>query len=237
MMPAALTVHVAAIAALLSVPALSVVPQASAAEIQTPTPGCNGTLLQLTVRESGESRADRFRFNLRLEADASTSADALDQLNARLAAVRNALTPLIQTPLVIPSPSTTAMGGSAPSKRFRASTGISGTVGRANYNTLIQRAGRLPGVRLQGMTSLPSADDQASLLDRLLEQALRRGRRQAERTASILGRRRVTLLRIDQRSTPPGIRTMSADAASRFQPEEAPKPTGSVSLALDFCLN
>ena len=55
--------------------------------------------------------------------------------------------------------------------------------------------------------------------------------------ASILGRRRVTLLRIDQRSTPPGIRTMSADAASRFQPEEAPKPTGSVSLSLDFCLN
>ena len=130
------------------------------------------------------------------------------------------------------------MTGSQPSSGYRAATTITGTVGRSNYDTLIQRAGRLLGVRLQGMTSLPSAEGQDRLQDQLLEKALQRGRSQAERTASALGLRRVALLRIDQRSHASARPSaMGVSARPRFRPEEAPLPKASISLALDYCLN
>ncbi|WP_244277143.1 hypothetical protein [Synechococcus sp. GEYO] len=59
-------------AALLLLQSAALFPRMANAEIQGPV--CRGTLLQLNVRESGESRTDRFRFNLRIEAEASTSA-------------------------------------------------------------------------------------------------------------------------------------------------------------------
>ena len=52
---------------------------------------------------------------------------------------------------------------------------ITGEVSRDDYDTLIQAAGRLPGVRLQGMTSLASSESRASLADQLLKQALEKG--------------------------------------------------------------
>ena len=222
--------------ALLLLPAVSLLSSSAQAQIQGPA--CRGTLLQLNVRESGESRTDRFRFNLGIEAEASTSAAALDQLRDRLATLREALDPLVMGRLVIPAPRTYAKSESQPPKGYRASTSITGTVGSSNYDTLIQRAGRLQGVRLQGMTSLPSSDGQERLQDRLLERALERGRRQAERTATALGLRRVALLRIDQRSQST-VRpsAMAVRSTPRFKPEEAPQPRGSLSLSLDYCLN
>ena len=222
--------------ALLVLPAVSLFPLAALAEIQGPE--CRGTLLQLNLRESGESPTESFRFNLRLEAEASTSAAALDQLGDRQDRLREQLEPLVQGRLVIPAPNTYEKGGSNSSQRFRAVTTIRGTVGRGNYDTLIQRAGRLPGVRLQGMTSLPSSAGQDRLQDELLERVLQRGRRQAERTAAALKLRRVALLRIDQRSHS-SLRPspMAVSAAPRFRPDEAPLPTGSLSLALDYCLS
>ena len=224
------------LAAPLLLQSAALLPRAVKAEIQGPV--CRGTLLQLNVRETGESRTDRFRFNLRLEAEASTTSGALEQLSGRQARLREVLEPLVDGRLVIPAPNTYAMDGSQPSSGYRAATTITGTVGRSNYNTLIQRAGRLPGVRLQGMTSLPSAEAQDRLQDQLLEKALQRGQREAERTAAALGLRRVALLRIDQRSHAT-VRPapMAVGAVSRFRPEEAPLPKASLSLALDYCLN
>ncbi len=223
-------------AALLLLPSAALFPRTAKAEIQGPV--CRGTLLQLNVRESGESRTDRFRFNLRLEAEASTTLGALQQLSGRQARLREVLESLVDGRLVIPAPSTYAMAGSQPSSGYRAATTITGTVGRSNYDTLIQRAGRLPGVRLQGMTSLPSAEGQDRLQAQLLEKALQRGRSQAERTASALGLRRVVLLRIDQRShANTRLSAMGVNASPRFRPEEAPLPKASLSLALDYCLN
>ena len=69
------------------------------------------------------------------------------------------------------------------------------------YDALIQAAGRLPGVRLQGMTSLASSNSRASLADQLLKQALETGRRRAQTTARVLGLREVELLLIDQRGS------------------------------------
>ena len=222
--------------ALLVLPTVSLFPLAALAEIQGPE--CHGILLQLNLRESGESPTESFRFNLRLEAEAPTSAAALDQLGDRQDRLREQLEPLVQGRLVIPAPNTYEMAGSKSSIGFRAVTTITGTVGRGNYDTLIQRAGRLPGVRLQGMTSLPSSSGQNRLQDKLLDRALQRGRRQAERTAAALKLRRIALLRIDQRSHS-SLRPspMGVSAAPRFRPEEAPLPTGSLSLALDYCLS
>ena len=222
--------------ALLVLPTVSLFPLAALAEIRGPE--CRGILLQLNLRESGESPTESFRFNLRLEAEAPTSAAALDQLGDRQDRLRQQLEPLVQGRLVIRAPNTYEMAGSKSSSGFRAVTTITGTVGRGNYDTLIQRAGRLPGVRLQGMTSLPSSSGQNRLQEQLLERALQRGRRQAERTAAALKLRRIALLRIDQRSHS-SLRPspMGVSAAPRFRPEEAPLPTGSLSLALDYCLS
>ena len=153
--------------ALLVLPTVSLFPLAALAEIRGPE--CRGILLQLNLRESGESPTESFRFNLRLEAEAPTSAAALDQLGDRQDRLRQQLEPLVQGRLVIPAPNTYEMAGSKSSSGFRAVTTITGTVGRGNYDTLIQRAGRLPGVRLQGMTSLPSSSGQNRLQDKLLD--------------------------------------------------------------------
>ena len=210
----------------------------SVARAEVRGPRCSGTVLQLTVQEQGDTRTDRFRFTLRLEAEASNTAAALEQLNGRLARLRSDLRALVQGDLEVLAPTTFPIVSSRSSDRYRASTTIRGTVSRSNYDTLIQQAGRLPGVRLQGMTSLVSSQGQTELEERLLERALERGQSQAASTASALGLSKVKLLRIDQRSQP-AIRglAMEATAAPRFRPGEAPLPTGTLILTLDYCLS
>ena len=209
-----------------------------AARAEVRGPGCSGTVLQLSVQERGETRIDRFRFTLRLEAEGSSAAVALDQFNRRLQQLRIDLRPLVQGDLEVPAPNTFPISPSQSPDRFRVSTTIRGSVSRSNYDMLIQRAGRLPGVRLQGMTSLASAQGQTELEERLLKRALKRGQSQAASMASALGLDQVKLLRIDQRSQPAtrGLAT-AATAAPQFRPGEAPRPTGSLSLTLGYCLS
>ena len=197
-----------------------------------PSP-CSGTLLQLQVQSQGSSGFDRFRFNLGLEAEASSPAEALELLNQRLSQLRTVVTPLATGPLTVPAPSSTSFGSGR--LRYRASTSVSGVVSKANYDPLIQAAGRQPGVSLQGFTALPASASEAQLQSTLLREALADGRRQAEATASALGLRTVRLLRIDQRSGG-GFRPMPMLAARNFNPDEAPAPERSVSLGLDYCL-
>ena len=115
---------------------------------------------------------------------------------------------------------------------------MSGEVSKANYNALIQAAGRLPGVTLRGFTAEAASGSAAQLQKRLLREALAEGKRQAQTTADALGLRRVQLLRIDQRSGG-AIRPLpyAMAAARSFNPDEALAPESSVSLALDYCLN
>jgi uncharacterized protein YggE len=224
------------LAALSLLPVVALLPRQVQAQVRPAA--CAGTLLELSVEERGETRTDRFRFALRLEAEGATTEAALDQLNQRLAATRTALQRLAQGPLTIPAPRTYASGGASQGRRRQqASTSISGEVERGGYDQLIQVAGRLPGVRLQGMTSLASTQNQNALADQLLESALKQGREQAERTAAALGLRRVTLLRIDQRGSGT-VRPLAyaADAGRQFRPEEAPQPSQSLELNLDYCL-
>ena len=194
---------------------------------------CGGTLLQLQVASQGSSSVDRFRFSLGLEAEAVSAAQALELLNQRLSQLRSLVTPLATGPLMVPAPSSTSYGGGR--MRYRASTSMSGVVSTANYDPLIQAAGRQPGVSLQGFTALPASGSEAQLQAKLLREALADGQRQAQTTASALGLKTVRLLRIDQRSGG-GPRPMPMLAARSFNPEEAPPPERSVSLGLDYCL-
>ena len=202
---------------------------------------CNGTLLQIQVNERGTSRSDRFRFSLGLDAeDLSKDAalSALSALNARLAEARQAIQPLALGQLTIPAPRSYPVGGGAAGSRLeRASTTITVEVSRDDYDALIQAAGRLPGVRLQGMTSLASSDSRASLADQLLKQALETGRRRAQTTARALGLREVELLLIDQRGSIHRPMPMVARMGeASFRPGEAPKPSQNLTLKLNYCL-
>lgn len=203
---------------------------------------CGGTLLQLQVEERGQAAFDRFRFDLGLEAVAPSKAEAMAQLNGRLAALRAALRPLVSGELTIPAPSTYRSGGGsgagASPIREHASTSVSGQVSKARYDALIQTAGRLEGVSLRGMTAQAAGGSEADLQTTLLRRALSSGRRQAEGTAQALGLGRVRLLRIDQRGGG-GPRPMpyARMAADSFNPDEAPPPERFVSLALDYCLS
>ena len=187
---------------------------------------CGGTLYQLQVSQSGTTAFDRFRFNLGLSAEAATKADAMQQINARLERLRSALTPLVSGRMTIPAPRTYAIGGgSAGPRRQRATTNVSGEVSKANYDALIQAAGKLPGVHLNGFTSLAASGSAETLQAQLMRQALADGKRQAQATADALGLRRVQLLRINQRGgyVPRPMAYNRALSAS-FNPDEAPAP-------------
>ena len=199
---------------------------------------CNGTLLQIQVNERGTSHSDRFRFLLGLDAENSNKDAAMTALNGRLAEARQAIQPLALGRLTIPAPRSYPMGGGTSGPRVeRASTTITGEVSRENYDAVIQAAGRLPGVRLQGMTSLASSESSASLADQLLKQGLETGRRRAEATARALGLRKVELLLIDQRGSIHRPMPMVARMGeASFRPGEAPKPSQNLTLKLNYCL-
>ena len=120
-----------------------------------PTPAqhvrCDGTLLELSVVEEGSSQTDRFQFALRLEAQASSKNDALNELNRRLGKVRRKMSGLASGGLIVSAPRTYTVGSTtAAPQQHQATTGITGEVSRSNYDSLIQQAGRLPGVSLRG---------------------------------------------------------------------------------------
>ena len=153
---------------------------------------CGGTVYQLQVSQSGTTAFDRFRFNLGLDAEAATKAEAMEQMSARLERLRTTLTPLVSGRMTIPAPRTYAIGGgSAGPRRQRASTSVSGEVSKANYDALIKAAGRLPGVSLGGFTSLATSGSEETVQAQLMRQALAEGKRQAQATADALGLRQI----------------------------------------------
>ena len=162
----------------------------------------------------------------------------MSAVNARLAVARQVIQPLALARLTIPAPRSYSVGGGTSGPRLeRASTTITGEVSRDHYDALIQAAGRLPGVRLQGMTSLASSDSRTSLADQLLKQALETGQRRAQATARALGLRKVELLLIDQRgSTHRPMPMVARMGEASFRPGEAPKPSQNLTLKLNYCL-
>ena len=208
-----------------------------------PTPAqherCDGTLLELAVVEEGSSQTDRFQFALWLEVQASSKNDALNELNRRLGTVRRKMSGLASGGLIVTTPRTYTLGSTTASpQRHQATSRITGEVSRSNYDSLIQQTGRLPGVSLQGMTSMSSIDGARSLQQQLFERALATGGRQARSTQQLLGLSNLWLIRIDRRSGGGLLRTSALSRSEKsFDPSEAPKPRQSIRLNLDYCLN
>ena len=75
---------------------------------------CDGTLLELAVVEEGSSQTDRFQFALRLEAQASSKNDALNELNRRLGTVRRKMSGLAMGELIVSAPRTFTVGTQLP---------------------------------------------------------------------------------------------------------------------------
>ena len=212
--------------------------QASALASQ-PGPSCSGTLLQFSVVEQGKVPVDRFRFSLALSGEGSSEQAALNQLNQRLAQLRQSLKPFIQGRLVVPAPSTHPRSGRNGIKQaFAANTGVSGEVNRQMYNQLIQAVGGQPGVRMQRMESIANDQAEAALQQRLMVAALRRGQAEADSTAAAIGATRVQLLRIVRRDAISGPRRvqLSGSMRSGFDPAEAPEPASTARLELHYCL-
>ena len=161
-------------------------------------------------------------------------------LNQRIDRVRQELRHFVLDALTILPPRSYSYGSgnSSSPKLERATTRIGGEVSRDNYDALIQLAGRLPGVRLQGMTSIASSSGGVALDDQLLKRALKQGRRRATVAASALGLARVDLLRIKQRSARvrPVAYAEARMSKPAFRPDEVPKPQRSRTLGLDYCL-
>ena len=159
----------------------------------------------------------------------------MDQLNQRLSTLRLLLNPLVSGTLTVPSPTTSHQSSRGDDKgSFVSSVRMSGEMKRWNYNTLIQSVGRLPGVHLVGMQSIPDQDDSETLK----QAGLRRGKHESERTAKAIGAARVKLIRINRNSIGgiprPMLKSVSEDAP--FRPDEAPDPEIAVHMQLDYCL-
>ncbi|RNC94137.1 MAG: DUF541 domain-containing protein [Synechococcus sp. YX04-3] len=198
---------------------------------------CSGTRLKLSVQERGRSAVERFRFSLAVSGEGADEATALQQLNRRLAIVRRELKPLVQGQLVVPAPHTHKRGR-ASEQRYVANTGVSGHVSLGSYDRLIQAVGAMPGVRLQGMESVAAPEKEAALRQRLMTDALNQGQADAATTARAIGRSEVTLLSIDRAGAMGRPRPLRMEAvATGFDPMEAPEPTITLRLQLEYCLS
>lgn len=210
---------------------------ATPAPLRAEATRCSGTRLKLSLQEQGRSPVERFRFSLAVAGEGADEAAALQQLNRRLTRLRRELKPLVQGQLVVPAPHTHRRGH-ASEQRFMANTGVSGHVGRRNYNRLIQAVGAMPGVRQQGMNSLAAPGGQAALRQRLMTAALKQGQADAETTARAIGASTVTLLSIDRQGAMGRPRPMRMEAPAKgFVPGEAPEPTITLRLQLEYCLS
>ena len=123
------------------------------------TAACDGTKLELSVRELDASPAVRFRFSLSVSGEGRSEQAVMQQLNHRLGRLRRELGPLLQGKLTVSAP-TNSTRGSGLEKRFVARAAVSADVTPANFNPFIQTVGVMPGVRQQGVQSM--ADESAA---------------------------------------------------------------------------
>jgi uncharacterized protein YggE len=210
---------------------------AAPAPLRAEATRCSGTLLKLSQQEQGRSPVERFRFSLAVSGEGANESAALQQLNRRLTQLRSELKPLVQGQLVVPAPHTHKRG-QASEQRFMANTGVSGHVGRRNFNRFIQTVGAMPGVRQQGMNALPVPEDEAALRQRLMTSALKRAQADAEAIAQAIGASTVTLQSIDRQGSMGRPRPLRMELQSNgFDPGEAPEPTITLSLQLEYCLS
>ena len=204
---------------------------------QASSADCDGTQLELSLREQDASPAVGFRFSLAVTAEGRSEQAVMQQLNHRLGRLRRELQPLVQGMITVSAP-TSHRRVNGVEKRFMARAGVSADVTPANFNLFIQTVGSMPGVRQQGMQSMADEDADRKLQRTLMAKALLRGKAEAKATAAVIGLQQVRLISIQRGDSIQGPRPMLLkSSAEGFDPQEAPSPRTSVGLRLVYCLS
>ena len=198
---------------------------------------CDGTQLEISVREQDASPAVRFRFSLAVTGEARSEQAVMQQLNHRLGRLRRELQPLVKGRLTVSAP-TSHPRVNGVEKRYVARAAVSADVTSANFNQFIQTVGAMPGVRQQGMQSMADEAAVRQLQQILMAKALLRGKAEAKATAEVIGSAQVRLISIQRGDSIQGPRPMLLkSSAEGFDPQEAPSPRSSVGLRLVYCLS
>ena len=204
---------------------------------QASSADCDGTQLELSLREQDASPAVGFRFSLAVTGEGRSEKAAMQQLNHRLGRLRRELQPLVQGMITVSAP-TSHRRVNGVEKRFMARAGVSADVTPANFNLFIQTVGSMPGVRQQGMQSMADEDADRKLQRTLMAQALLRGKAEAKATAAVIGLQQVRLISIQRGDSIQGNRPMMVKSSPEgFDPQQAPSPRISVGLRLVYCLS
>lgn len=204
---------------------------------QASSADCDGTQLELSLREQDASPAVGFRFSLAVTAEGRSEQAVMQQLNHRLGRLRRELQPLVQGMITVSAP-TSHRRVNGVEKRFMARAGVSADVTPANFNPFIQTVGSMPGVRQQGMQSMADEDADRKLQRTLMAKALLRGKAEAKATAAVIGLQQVRLISIQRGDSIQGPRPMMVKTSPEgFDPQQAPSPRISVGLRLVYCLS
>lgn len=213
----------------------------SRAEVQL---RCQGTLLEARGKAEIQRPTSALGVSLGLEAEAAKADQALEQLQWRLAAVRQKLQALGVKEWRVGAPSTwERRGPQGQVSGVQASLQVSGRIEPPQLQALISTVGGLPGVRLAPVTAETDPGQDSAIRSQLLRAAYQDALHQAQEVAAAIGRRRqLSPLEVqldgngDLRPMPMAMRADApAPAPPPFNAAELPKPTQQLSLLARFC--
>ena len=205
---------------------------------------CQGTLLEARGKAEIQRPTSALGVSLGLEAEAAKADQALEQLQWRLAAVRQKLQALGVKEWRAGAPSTWERTGPQGQRiSVQASLQVSGRIEPAQLQDLISAVGGLPGVRLAPVTAETDRSQDSAIRAQLLRAAYQDALHQAQEVAAAIGRRRqLSPLEVqldgngDLRPMPMAMRSDApAPAPPPFNAAELPKPTQQLSLLARFC--
>ena len=223
---------------LLGLVAIGPWPRAAAAQAQVQL-RCDATLLEARGSAEQERPTRRLSFSLALEAEAASADGALQSLQQRLAAVRQALQRQQVEALRVTSQST----WQRPADRNRpaavtATLQVSGRLAPQRLQALIREVGALPGVRLAPVGTEADRGQDAAVRRQLLRAAYQDALDQAREVAAAVGLSQLSPLEVQLDGNdlrPMLMRTVAADAAPPFDPAELALPKDRLSLLVRFC--
>lgn len=221
---------------LLGLTALASWPGTAVAQVQL---RCDGTLLEARGSAEQERPTRRLSFSLALEAEAATADAALQSLQERLAAVRQALQQLQVEELRVTSPSTWKREAdrNRPAA-VTASLQVSGRLAPERLQPLIREVGALSGVRLAPVATEADRGLDAAVRRQLLRAAYQDALDQAREVAAAVGLSRLAPLEVQLEGNdfrPVMMRAAAAEAAPPFDPAELAKPVNRLGLMVRFC--
>ena len=205
---------------------------------------CQGTLLEARGKAEIQRPTSALGVSLGVKAEAAKADQALEQLQWRLAAVRQKLQALGVKEWRAGAPGTWERTGPQGQPRsVEASLQVSGRIEPAQLQDLISAVGGLPGVRLAPVTAETDRSQDSAIRAQLLRAAYQDALHQAQEVAAAIGRRRqLSPLEVqldgngDLRPMPMAMRyDAPAPAPPPFIAAELPKPTQQLSLLARFC--